>query len=147
MDPNQTVSSIIFIFSLHIKRQEKLIKTLRCSPKIRNQKFGFWLLDLPDTGMRTDDHLKFFKGLPKNFLEASLPRKARIVTEAFVFYIWNPYFGPTQCLKVWRLDHCHYSILESWINSQVYNELFSWGIKSGYLKLLHLTTSFLCYNQ
>ena len=88
-DPNQIVSSTMLILSIHIKRQEKLSKTtVRCSPKIRNQKFGR-LLDLPDTGMRTDDHLKFFKGLPKKFLEASLPSKARIFTEAFFFYICN----------------------------------------------------------
>lgn len=44
-------------------------------------------------------HEEVLQRTARGLLEATLPSKGRIFTEAFVFYIWNYYFGPTQCLE------------------------------------------------
>lgn len=96
----QAITRIVLILYVHTKRQGKLSKTtMRCSSEIRNQEYEKHYLYLPDTGVRTNDHLKFPKRLHKNFFEASLPKKPRNLTEIFVFYICNYYFSLTQCLE------------------------------------------------
>lgn len=124
-DPNQP---FVLILSIHTKRQEKLSKTTtRCSLEIRNQEFGRALIT-PSRHRANLGGQKITwsspKGCPKTSQKPAFPANPEIWQKDLSFTSGITISASFSACKVWRLDHCHCCILESWMNSQVCNELF-----------------------